>query len=86
MIPSRSDTRGGGRGCLADRVCSLGGCGSFIFVSWAVFQRTSLEHSVLNDVWVSVPVGSEGGGSDVSFKHVRKNAHEDLLFKVTPRR
>ena len=38
---------------------------------------------MLNDVWVSVPVGSEGGGSDVSFKHVRKNAHEDLLFKVS---
>lgn len=45
-------------------------------------QRTSLEQSVLNDIWVSVPVGSEGAGSDVSFKHVRKNAHEDLLFKV----
>lgn len=45
-------------------------------------QRTTLEQSVLNDLWVSVPVGSEGGGSDVAFKHVRKNAHEDLLFKV----
>lgn len=37
---------------------------------------------MLNDVWVSVPVGSEGGGSDVAFKHIRKNQHEDLLFKV----
>ena len=46
-------------------------------------QRTFLEQSVLNDVWVSVPVGSEGGGSDVAFKHIRKNAHEDLLFKVS---
>lgn len=45
-------------------------------------QRTSLEQSVLNDVWVSVPVGSEGGGGDVAFKHYRKNVHEDLLFKV----
>lgn len=45
-------------------------------------QRTSKEQAVLNDVWVSVPVGSEGGGSDVAFKHIRKNQHEDLLFKV----
>lgn len=41
-----------------------------------------MESSVLNDLWVSVPVGSEGGGSDVAFKHIRKNQHEDLLFKV----
>ncbi len=41
---------------------------------------------MLNDVWVSVPVGSEGGGSDVAFKHIRKNQHEDLLFKVCIKR
>ncbi|CAM9857947.1 unnamed protein product, partial [Ectocarpus sp. 13 AM-2016] len=46
-------------------------------------ERTSLEQSVLNDLWVSVPVGSEGGGSDVAFKHMRKNQHEDLLFKAS---
>lgn len=38
---------------------------------------------MLNDLWVSVPVGSEGGGSDVAFKHMRKNQHEDLLFKAS---
>lgn len=47
------------------------------------YQRTSVEQSVLNDLWVSVPVGSEGGGSDVAFKHMRKNQHEDLLFKAS---
>lgn len=46
-------------------------------------QRTTLEQSALNDVWVSVPVGSEGGGGDVAFKHIRKNVNEELLFKVS---
>ncbi|CAM9790345.1 unnamed protein product, partial [Scytosiphon promiscuus] len=49
-------------------------------------ERTSAEQAVLNDVWVSVPVGSEGGGSDVAFKHIRKNVHEDLLFKCEDER
>lgn len=48
------------------------------------YQRTHADQSVLNDVWVSVPVGSESGtGHETSsFKHPRKNAHEELLFKV----
>lgn len=57
--------------------------GLFLGPNTSVSQRTTLEQSVLNDVWVSVPVGSEGGGGDVAFKHVRKNVHEDLLFKVS---
>eukprot|EP00742_Colponemidia_sp_Colp-10_P004189 GILJ01004468.1.p1 GENE.GILJ01004468.1~~GILJ01004468.1.p1 ORF type:complete len:1073 (+),score=176.80 GILJ01004468.1:164-3382(+) len=39
--------------------------------------RNELAHSVLNDVWVSLPQGSE----DYSFKHMRKNQYEEALFK-----
>ena len=40
-------------------------------------ERGTLEHSVLNDNWVSVPTGSE----DFAFKNMRKNAYEEQLFK-----
>lgn len=39
--------------------------------------RTELCNEVLNDVWVSVPKGSE----DFGFKNSRKNQYEELLFK-----
>ena len=35
----------------------------------------------LNDVWVSVPTGSEGALGDVNFKHVSRNKYEETLFK-----
>ncbi|RYR65005.1 hypothetical protein Ahy_A03g011006 isoform A [Arachis hypogaea] len=40
-------------------------------------QRTELGAEVLNDHWVSVTSGSE----DYSFKHMRKNQFEDILFR-----
>lgn len=40
--------------------------------------RTPACKAVLNDVWVSVPTGSEDGGS---FKASRKNQYEEVLFK-----
>eukprot|EP00968_Pinguiococcus_pyrenoidosus_P018882 scaffold1954_cov268-Pinguiococcus_pyrenoidosus.AAC.319 len=40
--------------------------------------RMKLEDSVLNDEWVSLPVGSE---ENYSFKHMRKNQYEEALFK-----
>lgn len=43
----------------------------------AVTERSRMEAEVLNDVWVSVPTGSE----DFSFKIMRKNIYEDALFK-----
>eukprot|EP00276_Gloeochaete_wittrockiana_P002641 CAMPEP_0184674520 /NCGR_PEP_ID=MMETSP0308-20130426/87283_1 /TAXON_ID=38269 /ORGANISM="Gloeochaete witrockiana, Strain SAG 46.84" /LENGTH=1734 /DNA_ID=CAMNT_0027122129 /DNA_START=27 /DNA_END=5227 /DNA_ORIENTATION=- len=42
-------------------------------------SRTPLCDDVLNDVWVSVPIGSE---DYFSFKHSRKNTYEEALFKV----
>eukprot|EP00029_Vermamoeba_vermiformis_P005553 TRINITY_DN1961_c0_g1_i1.p1 TRINITY_DN1961_c0_g1~~TRINITY_DN1961_c0_g1_i1.p1 ORF type:complete len:690 (+),score=291.97 TRINITY_DN1961_c0_g1_i1:90-2159(+) len=39
--------------------------------------RTRLCTSVLNDTWISVPIGSEDG----TFKNSRKNQYEELLFK-----
>ena len=38
--------------------------------------RSKEEEEVLNDTWVSVPVGSEDG-----FKASRKNQYEEILFK-----
>jgi len=38
---------------------------------------------VLNDTWVSVPVGSE---DNYSFKHMRKNQYEEALFKCEDER
>ena len=40
-------------------------------------ERSSMEQSVLNDNWVSVPTGSE----DFAFKNARKNVYEEQLFK-----
>eukprot|EP00180_Rhodochaete_pulchella_P001140 Plantae.Rhodophyta-Rhodochaete_pulchella.ctg1955.p1 GENE.Plantae.Rhodophyta-Rhodochaete_pulchella.ctg1955~~Plantae.Rhodophyta-Rhodochaete_pulchella.ctg1955.p1 ORF type:complete len:806 (+),score=140.93 Plantae.Rhodophyta-Rhodochaete_pulchella.ctg1955:54-2420(+) len=39
--------------------------------------KNDLEKRTLNDIWVSVPSGSE----DYSNKHLRKNPHEDNLFR-----
>ena len=40
-------------------------------------QKTELGAEVLNDYWVSVTSGSE----DYSFKHMRKNQYEEILFR-----
>ncbi|CAM9156410.1 unnamed protein product [Ectocarpus sp. 4 AP-2014] len=45
--------------------------------------RSTNEDAVLNDTWVSVPVGSEDSGS---FKHMRRNPNEEQLFKVEDER
>lgn len=41
-------------------------------------DRDAMEQSVLNDAWVSIPIGSE---ESYSFKHMRKNQYEEALFK-----
>jgi paired amphipathic helix protein Sin3a len=41
-------------------------------------DRDAMEQSVLNDSWVSIPIGSE---ESYSFKHMRKNQYEEALFK-----
>ncbi len=41
-------------------------------------ERSVEEQSVLNDDWVSIPIGSE---DSPSFKHMRKNQFEEALFK-----
>ena len=41
-------------------------------------DRGALETAVLNDQWVSIPIGSE---ESYSFKHMRKNQYEEALFK-----
>jgi len=45
--------------------------------------RTTTNASVLNNVWVSLPVGSE---ESYTFRHMRRNAHEEALFKVEDER
>lgn len=45
--------------------------------------RSPEEAAVLNDDWVSVPMGSE---ENFSFKHMRKNAFEEELFKCEDQR
>jgi paired amphipathic helix protein Sin3a len=45
--------------------------------------RSDLDLRVLNDVWVSQPVGSEETNS---FKHARKNCYEEELFKCEDER
>jgi hypothetical protein len=47
-----------------------------------VLPPPPLRSSVLNDVWVSVPTGSE----DFSFKVTRKNTYEEALFKCEDER
>ena len=46
-------------------------------------ERSGLDSFVLNDVWVSQPVGSEG---TYSFKHVEKNQFEEELFECEDKR
>jgi hypothetical protein len=41
-------------------------------------ERGEMEASVLNDNWVSIPIGSE---ESYSFKHFRKNQYEEALFR-----
>lgn len=45
--------------------------------------RSADEDVVLNDTWVSVPVGSEDSNN---FKHMRRNPHEEALFKMEDER
>jgi paired amphipathic helix protein Sin3a len=42
------------------------------------WKRKTKESEVLNDILVSVPVGSE---ENYSFKRMRKSQYEDVLFK-----
>lgn len=46
-------------------------------------DRLDLETSVLNDVWVSLPVGSE---ESYTFRHMRRNQQEETLFRVEDER
>ena len=41
-------------------------------------ERSDADVSVLNDIWMSIPIGSE---ETYSFKHMRKNQYEEALFK-----
>lgn len=41
-------------------------------------ERSEIEIKVLNDVWVSLPVGSE---ESYTFRHMRKNQYEEVLFR-----
>jgi len=45
-------------------------------------ERSELDEQVLNNLWVSVPTGSE----DFSFKNMRKNQYEEALFKCEDER
>lgn len=45
--------------------------------------RSEAEEKLLNDRWSSLPVGSEDTNT---FKHMRRNPHEDVLFKVEDER
>ena len=46
-------------------------------------ERSVMEKKILNDVWVSLPVGSE---ESYTFRHMRKNQHEEILFRVEDER
>ena len=46
-------------------------------------DRTAEEDAVLNDVWVSLPVGSE---ESYTFRHMRRNTYEETLFRVEDER
>mmetsp|Transcript_1330 Transcript_1330/g.3258 ORF Transcript_1330/g.3258 Transcript_1330/m.3258 type:complete len:825 (-) Transcript_1330:197-2671(-) len=48
-----------------------------------VSQRSDEEAKVLNDVWVSLPVGSE---ESYTFRHMRRNTYEEALFRVEDER
>lgn len=45
--------------------------------------RSEDEAKVLNDVWVSLPVGSE---ESYTFRHMRRNTYEETLFRVEDER
>jgi len=46
-------------------------------------QRSDIESKVLNNVWVSLPVGSE---ESYTFRHMRRNTYEETLFRVEDER
>jgi paired amphipathic helix protein Sin3a len=46
-------------------------------------ERSEEESKVLNDVWVSLPVGSE---ESYTFRHMRRNTYEETLFRVEDER
>jgi len=46
-------------------------------------KRSEEEAKVLNDVWVSLPVGSE---ESYTFRHMRRNTYEETLFRVEDER
>jgi len=46
-------------------------------------QRSDEETKVCNDVWVSLPVGSE---ESYTFRHMRRNTHEETLFRIEDER
>jgi hypothetical protein len=50
---------------------------------YACSGRTAWESAVLNEDWVSVPLGSENSGS---FKQMRRNPYEGALFRVEDER
>jgi paired amphipathic helix protein Sin3a len=45
--------------------------------------RSEEEAQVLNDMWVSLPVGSE---ESYTFRHMRRNTYEETLFRVEDER
>jgi paired amphipathic helix protein Sin3a len=46
-------------------------------------DRSEEEKKVLNDVWVSLPVGSE---ESYTFRHMRRNTYEEILFRCEDER
>ncbi|KAL7580283.1 hypothetical protein ACA910_013015 [Epithemia clementina (nom. ined.)] len=46
-------------------------------------ERSEAESKVLNDVWVSLPVGSE---ESYTFRHMRRNTYEEQLFRCEDER
>lgn len=46
-------------------------------------DRSEEERKVLNDVWVSLPVGSE---ESYTFRHMRRNTYEEVLFRCEDER
>lgn len=46
-------------------------------------ERSEEEAKVLNDVWISLPDGSE---ESYTFRHMRKNQHEEVLFRIEDER
>ena len=46
-------------------------------------RESDIDVSVLNNDWVSIPIGSE---ESFSFKHLRKNVYEEALFRCEDER